>query len=67
MLFIGAVIALEAWPVYRIFTAQTMGYHIRISGWVSIAVSIVAVLAINILALFLPMRIGLERLKQREI
>jgi len=67
MLFIGVVIALEAWPVYKIFTAQTLGYHIRISGWVSIAVSIIAVLTINVFALFLPMKIGLERLKQREI
>ncbi|MCK9420719.1 MAG: hypothetical protein M0R70_15275 [Nitrospirae bacterium] len=67
MLFIGVVIALEAWPVYKIFTSQTLGYHIRLSGWVSISGSIIAVLTINILALFLPMKIGLERLKQREI
>ncbi len=25
MLFIGMVISLEAWPVYKIFTAQTIG------------------------------------------
>ena len=67
MLFIGLVITLEAWPVYKIFTAQTLGYPITIPGWISIALSIIAVLTVNILALVLPMKIGLERLKQREI
>ena len=67
MLFIGIVILLEAWPVYSIFTSQTIGRGITITGWIFIALSIVAVLAVNVLALFLPMKIGLERLKQREI
>ena len=67
ILFIGVVISLEAWPVYKIFTAQTLGSHIRISGWVSIALSILAVIVVNFYALFLPMKIGLARLKQREI
>jgi ABC-2 type transport system permease protein len=67
MLFIGVVIILEAWPAYRIFTAQIFGGHISLSGWVLIAVSFILVMAVNILALFLPMNIGLKRLKQREI
>jgi ABC-2 type transport system permease protein len=67
MLFIGVVIILEAWPAYRIFTAQTFGGHISLYGWVLIAVSFILVTAVNVLALFLPMNRGLERLKQREI
>jgi ABC-2 type transport system permease protein len=67
MLFIGVVIILEAWPAYRIFTAQTFGGHISLSGWVLIAFSCILVLAVNILALFLPMNRGLKRLQQREI
>jgi ABC-2 type transport system permease protein len=67
MLFIGAVITLEAWPVYKIFTAQTLGARITPSGWVAIALSFIAVLVVNILALVLPMKIGLRRLSQREI
>jgi ABC-2 type transport system permease protein len=67
LLFIGVVITLEAWPVYRIFTAQTLGHHIALSGWAFIALSIIAVLTVNIYALFLPMKIGHDRLKQREI
>jgi ABC-2 type transport system permease protein len=66
LLFIGTVILLEAWPVYRIFTAQTLGHRVPIMGWTSIAMSIVAVLAVNLLALIVPMRIGVKRLKQRE-
>jgi ABC-2 type transport system permease protein len=67
MLFIGVVIVLEAWPVYRIFTAQTFGGHISLPGWAIIATSFIMVVAVNILALFLPMKIGLNRLNQREI
>jgi ABC-2 type transport system permease protein len=67
MLFIGIVITLEAWPVYKIFTAQNLGYRISISGWISIMLSIIAVLTVTVLALFLPMKIGLGRLRQREI
>ena len=33
MLFIGAVITLEAWPVFKIFSAQAFGRHISIH-WV---------------------------------
>jgi ABC-2 type transport system permease protein len=67
MLFIGFVIALESWPVYKIFTAQTMGTRITTTGWFYIALSLTAVVSVNILALFLPIKIGLERLNQREI
>jgi ABC-2 type transport system permease protein len=67
MIFIGVLIVLEAWPVYRIFTAQTFGGRISPSGWALIATSFILVLAVNILALFLPMNIGLKRLRQREV
>jgi ABC-2 type transport system permease protein len=67
MLFIGVVITLEAWPVYKIFAAQNLGRHIGISGWVAISLSVATVLIVNVFALFLPMKIGLDRLKQREI
>ena len=64
MLFIGTVIILEAWPVYRIFTAQTFGRHIPDSGWVAIVMSFALVVVINILAVLLPMHIGLRRLRE---
>ncbi len=67
MLYIGLVVLLEAWPVYRIFSAQTFSAQISIAGWIMITFSFILVLIINILAVFLPMKIGLKRLIQREI
>lgn|SRR5574341_47171 len=67
MIFIGVVITLEAWPVYRIFMAQTAGSAIPASGWARIVLSFAMVLVINALALFLPLKIGLKRLSEREI
>jgi ABC-2 type transport system permease protein len=67
MLFIGIVIIFEAWPVYRIFIAQTMGSHISSSGWIAIAGSFAIVLAVNVMAVVLPMKIGYDRLSHREI
>jgi len=67
MLFIGVVITFEAWPVYRIFIAQTMGSRITNSGWIAIAGSFAVVLAVNIMAVVLPMKIGYDRLSNREI
>jgi ABC-2 type transport system permease protein len=67
MLFIGAVITLEAWPVFNIYSALTFGRHISILGWISIGLSCVLVIIVNILALVLPMNIGFKRLAAREI
>jgi len=67
MLFISVVITLEAWPVYKIFSAQTMGFGISVTGWFFITLSLIVVLVVNLLALFLPMKVGHERLKQSEI
>lgn len=67
MIFIGCVILLEAWPVYRIFTAETMGSSISSAAWFRIAVSFCLVLILNAAAVFIPMKIGLNRLSTREI
>jgi ABC-2 type transport system permease protein len=67
MLFIGTVVVLEAWPVYRIFTSQMFGGRIPASGWLWIGCSFLLVLAVNLLVLLLPMRAGLKRLREREV
>jgi ABC-2 type transport system permease protein len=67
MLFIGSVIVLEAWPVYRIFASKTFGTSISLYGWIGIALSFTAALLINLLAIYLPLSLGLKRLSQREI
>lgn len=67
LIFIGLVIVLEAWPVYRIFTAETLGGGISAAGWVRIIISFSLVLALNLIAVILPLKIGLKRLENREI
>ncbi len=67
MLFIGVVIGLEAWPVYRIFTVQTLGGRISLSGWAGIATSFLTVVIVNILALYLPITIGMNRLNEGKV
>lgn len=67
MIFIGATISLEAWPVYRIFASQATGKPIHAAGWAWIFVSFGLVLIINILGLILPVKTGLNRLNHEEI
>jgi ABC-2 type transport system permease protein len=67
MLFIGLVILLEAWPVYRLFTSQTFGTSISLNGWIGIALSLTTAVLINLLAIYVPFSLGLKRLAQREI
>jgi ABC-2 type transport system permease protein len=67
MMFIGMVVTFEAWPVYRIFMAQTLGRQISIADWTAIAASFAVVIAVNILAVVLPMKIGLKRLLDQEV
>ncbi len=67
MLFIGAVITLEAWPVYRIFLAQALGAGMGPAKWAWIAVTFLLVIALIVIAVILPIKIGLKRLLDREI
>ncbi|MDA8098025.1 MAG: hypothetical protein M0042_00200 [Nitrospiraceae bacterium] len=67
MLFIGTVVVLEAWPVYRFFMAQVYRSRISWAGYAWIGSAFLLVLLLNALALYLPMRTGLKRLQEREI
>jgi len=67
MLFIGVVITLEAWPVYRIFLVQALGAGMGPAKWAWIALTFLLVIALIVLAVILPMKIGLKRLLDREI
>jgi ABC-2 type transport system permease protein len=67
MLFIGAIITLEAWPVYRIFLARSLGAGMGPAKWAWIVFTFLLVIALIVLAVILPMKIGLKRLLDREI
>jgi ABC-2 type transport system permease protein len=64
--FIGLVIVLEAGPVYTIFMARLRGEPISAVHWIWICVSFVLVTGINLLAVFWPMRFGLQTLSRLE-
>jgi ABC-2 type transport system permease protein len=67
MLFIGAIITLEAWPVYRIFLARSLGAGMGPAKWAWIVFAFLLVISLIVLAVILPMKIGLKRLLDREI
>lgn len=64
--FIGSVIILEAGPVYTIFMARLRGEALPLVHWVWICVSFAMVAGINLVAVFWPMRFGLQTLSRLE-
>jgi ABC-2 type transport system permease protein len=62
--FIGAVIILEAGPVYQLFMADLHGRSLSALQWVWVIVSFSAVVVLCALALLIPMRIGAQRLAE---
>ncbi|MBW1868269.1 MAG: hypothetical protein JRI73_03010 [Deltaproteobacteria bacterium] len=72
-LFIGSVVILEAGPVYILFMSQVKGSVISVKGsvispiqWLFIVLSFSAVIVINVVAIFRPMKIGLNALQEYE-
>lgn len=67
MAFISATVVLEAWPVYVFFWTKFIGRVLRPQEILVIVFSFSAVILLNILVFYLPMKIGLKRLEEREI
>ncbi len=65
--FIGSVILLEASPVYMIFMSKLHKTTLSTMQYVWIVFSFSGVLVLNIVAVWLPMRFGLNRLKEIEV
>lgn len=61
-LFIASVIVLEAGPVYIIFMSNVRGETITGLQWLFIIPSFLAVLVINMLTVYKPMKMGLKAL-----
>ena len=64
--FMVIIIMLEAGPVYIIFMSNIRGVSITGLQWLFIIPSFLIVLCINILAVYLPMKKGLEALIKYE-
>ena len=65
-IFIASVIVLEAGPVYIIFMANVRGEPITGLQWLFIIPSFAAVLLINMLTVYKPMKMGLQALTTYE-
>jgi ABC-2 type transport system permease protein len=65
-LFVGLVVILEAGPVYILFMAGVRGSVVSPLEWLFIILSFSAVLLINAMAVFKPMKRGLKALQAYE-
>ncbi|MFP4474664.1 MAG: putative ABC transporter permease subunit [Desulfatibacillaceae bacterium] len=63
--FIGLVIVLEAGPVYRVFMSGVRGFRFDSMEWAWLLGAFAGVFVLCILAVFLPMRFGRNRLRAR--
>ncbi len=63
-LFIGLVVVLEAGPVYTVFMAGVRGRTITLWQWFWVSGSLFLVLLLCILAVAVPMRIGINNLRE---
>ncbi len=66
MAFIGAVVVLEAWPVYVIFSSRLAGVPLSAAYRASIAVSFAAVAALIAAVLIGSIQYGLRRVERLE-
>jgi len=66
MSFIGAVVLLEAWPVYALFMAEFQQRTLSVFAWAGIVLSFLGVAILNILAVIIPMRLGLKRIAEMD-
>ncbi len=66
MSFIGAVVVLEAWPVYAVFSARFRGAAISPATWASVAASFAAVVALTVTVLVISVRVGIRKLEAIE-
>ena len=66
MIFIGAIVILEAWPVYTIFMAGFNHRVLTLFEWAGIGLSLAAVALLNVVAAVVPMRMGLKKLEEMD-
>jgi ABC-2 type transport system permease protein len=62
--YIGAVILIQAGPVYHLFMAEIRGNALSAAMWIWIIASFSAAFVISLLAIKIPMRFGEKRLSQ---
>ena len=66
LVLFGSVSALELGSVQTIFMARLLGEAIPLVRWIWIAISFALVAGINVLTVFCPMGLGIQRLSRLE-
>ena len=66
MLFVGAVVSLEYWAVYRILTGHYHQQPFSIFQWAGVLSAFCGAIFLIGMAIFLPMRIGLKKLSEMD-
>jgi hypothetical protein len=64
---IGAVVVLEAWPVYVLFTSHLRGEPLTVFQWAGVATSLTAVAGLTLGVFALALRRGMARLEALEV
>lgn len=64
MIFIGGLVALEAWPVYTLFMAGFQHRSLSVIQWIGVCGSFSGTSVLIGMAIFLPMKLGLRNLQE---
>jgi ABC-2 type transport system permease protein len=67
MTFIGAIVILEAWPVYAIFMAELHHRTLSLWEWAGIILSFSGVGVLNAVAVIVPMRLGIKNIAEMDL
>ena len=62
--YVGAIIIIEAGPVYRLFMADIQGKVLTVFEWVWVLGSFILVFSLSIAAVMVPMKFGEKRLSK---
>jgi ABC-2 type transport system permease protein len=67
LLFVGITVALEGYPTYIIFWAQLSHYSLKLSEILIVLLCFSSAFILNILAFYLPVKLGILYLEKREL
>jgi ABC-2 type transport system permease protein len=66
MSFIGAVVVLEAWPVYAVFSSRFTGVALGTGAQLGVAASFAGVVILIAVVLVVSIRVGIQKLEAIE-
>jgi ABC-2 type transport system permease protein len=66
MIFIGVLVALEAWPVYTLFMADIQNRSLSWVQWVGVCGAFSGIALLIGTATLLPMKLGLRNLQEMD-